>query len=54
MDIIRSIINTLNQIEVKGKDNLDKLLGVILTLEMMIPESEESKETTGEGGDLNG
>lgn len=33
--IFDSLINTLNQIEVKGKDNLDKLLGCIQTLEQL-------------------
>ena len=35
MDItmIRCVIATLNDIEVKGKDNLDKLLGSIIALE---------------------
>lgn len=49
MELLQSIINTLNQIEVKGKDNLDKLLGVIMALEMMIAKSEETTETTAEG-----
>ena len=34
--IIRSVIHTLNQIPVSGKENLDKLLGCILTLERLI------------------
>lgn len=35
MDVtmIRCVIATLNDIEVKGKDNLDKLLGSIMALE---------------------
>ena len=33
---IALIINTLNQIEVKGSDNLDKLLGSIQALEKML------------------
>ena len=33
MFTIRDIINTLNCVEVKGKDNLDLLLGAILALE---------------------
>ena len=35
MDVtmIRCVIATLNDIEVKGKDNLDKLLGSIMVLE---------------------
>lgn len=31
--MIRCVIATLNDIEVKGKDNLDKLLGSIMALE---------------------
>lgn len=32
-NLIRMVISTLNQVEVKGKDNLDKLLGCINALE---------------------
>lgn len=32
---IRVMKNTLNSIEVRGKDNLDKLLGCILVLEQI-------------------
>lgn len=39
--IIRCVISTLNDIEVKGKDNLDKLLGSILALEGMAQIMEE-------------
>lgn len=35
MFTIDDIIKTLNEIEVKGKDNLDKLLGAIMALEFM-------------------
>lgn len=31
--LIRLVISTLNDVEVKGKDNLDKLLGSINALE---------------------
>ena len=31
--MIRCVIATLNDVEVKGKDNLDKLLGSIMALE---------------------
>lgn len=30
---LTQVLNTLNQIEVQGKDNLNKLLGCILVLE---------------------
>lgn len=35
MPTLRQIINTLNCIEVKGKDNLDRLLGCIMALEQI-------------------
>lgn len=49
--IIRCVIATLNDIEVKGKENLDKLLGSIMALEgvaqmMEHPTPEEAKEET--------
>lgn len=52
--IIRCVITTLNDIEVKGKDNLDKLLGSILTLEGMArimeqPAPEEVKKEEADG-----
>lgn len=36
--MIRIIISTLNDIEVKGRDNLDKLLGCINALESVAKE----------------
>ena len=33
---LTQVLNTLNQIEVQGKDNLNKLLGCILVLEDVI------------------
>jgi hypothetical protein len=47
--MIRCVIATLNDIEVKGRDNLDKLLGSIMALEgvakmMEQPTPEEPKE----------
>lgn len=35
---IKAVISTLNCIEVKGKDNLDRLLGCIQTLESVAME----------------
>lgn len=35
MFTIEDIIRTLNEIEVKGRDNLDKLLGAIMALEFI-------------------
>lgn len=36
-----NIINTLNTIEVKGKENMNRMLGCILLLEKMVHEAEE-------------
>ncbi len=41
-DMIMAIINTLNQIEVKGFQNMDKIIGVINVL------SDELKRLEGE------
>lgn len=51
MFTIEDIIATLNGIEVKGKDNLDKLLGSILALEAVV-ESQNAKAKNG--GEDNG
>lgn len=52
--MIRCVIATLNDIEVKGKDNMDKLLGSIMALEGMAqlmeqpaPEEELKEEING-------
>jgi len=49
--IIQSLIVTLGKIEVRGKDNLDMLLGCIQTLEKLLEAFDESqkKEDTGNG-----
>ena len=52
--MIRCVIATLNDIEVKGKDNLDKLLGSIMALEGVVqmmeqPSPEEHKEVEADG-----
>ena len=51
MDILKQIIFTLNSIEVKGKDNLDKLLGCILLLESIVnaPAETDNKEGNSDG-----
>lgn len=36
MITLQDIIRTLNQIEVKGKDNMDRLLGAIIALEQLL------------------
>ncbi len=35
-NVLRSLISTLNQIDVRGKDNMDRLLGCIQTLEQLL------------------
>ena len=35
MFTLEDIINTLNHVEVRGKENMDRLLGAILALEAM-------------------
>lgn len=49
MDIrLYSLKNTLNQIEVHGADNLDKLLGCIQTIDKMIEEGKASEQDQAE------
>lgn len=49
MFTIDDVINTLNQVEVKGKDNLDRLLGAILALEFIKEaQNNSAKEETAE------
>ena len=43
MDFLRIIIKSLNQIEVKGADNMDRLLGCIQGLERLDKEMEAGK-----------
>ena len=42
---IQIVINTLNQIEVKGKANMDRLLGAILTLESVAANLSKQNES---------
>ena len=44
-NLIRIVISTLNEVEVKGKDNLDKLLGSINALESVVQIMERSTES---------
>lgn len=41
---IMALISTLNGIEVRGKANMDRLLGCIVTLEDALRELSESQE----------
>ena len=38
--LLQKVLNTLGEIEVKGRGNLDKLLGAILVLENVISQME--------------
>jgi hypothetical protein len=54
MTRIKAVISTLNCVEVKGKDNLDRLLGCIQTLEsvameMQISETKKASEEVADG-----
>jgi hypothetical protein len=48
MELIKQIINTLEQIEVHGKDNMAKLLGCIYALEGVVQNSEQTPKEDGE------
>ena len=48
MFTIDDIINTLNGIEVKGKENMDRLLGAILALEAVKAAQENEQKEDGE------
>jgi len=51
MDPVKSIqiaINTLDKVEVRGKANMDYLLGAIFTLERVIEAMKEPTEATEE------
>lgn len=39
-ELIKMVITTLDTIEVKGRDNMDKLLGCINALETVVQSSE--------------
>lgn len=41
---LEAIVNTLNSIEVHGKDNLSKLLGCINALESILAEQEDGEK----------
>ena len=49
MEIIQLIIKSLNQIEVKGKDNMDRMLGCIQGLERL----DRALEEAHNNGDQN-
>lgn len=49
MDILQAIVLTLEDIEVKGSDNMSKLLGCINALNSYIQSQSENED-----GELNG
>lgn len=54
-NLIKIVISTLNEIEVKGKDNMDKLLGCINALESVVQSAEMGEHLKNKGEeDLNG
>lgn len=54
-ELIKAVISTLDTIEVKGRDNLDKLLGCINALETVIQSTEMIEHLKNKGEeDLNG
>lgn len=52
--MLQMVVATLNAVEVKGKENLSRLLGCINVLESIINKEEETKEETAEDGDADG
>lgn len=46
-DALQRVINTLNNVEVKGKGNLDRLLGSIQVLESLVNALPVKEETDG-------
>ena len=53
--ILISILQTLNQIEVKGKSNVEKLYCSIVALENLIGDVQKAEsEINSEDGELNG
>lgn len=46
--LIKLVVSTLNSVEVKGKDNLDKLLGCINALESVVQIMEKAEPSPKE------
>ena len=48
-NLLLTLKNTLNQVEVRGKNNLDMMLGCLLTIDKAIAEmdGQDAKETEG-------
>lgn len=45
-DFLETLLKTLNQIEVKGKDNVNYLLGCICAVEKVLNDMETQEEKT--------
>lgn len=41
---LRTVINTLNTVEVKGRENMNHLLGAIMVLEQLVAQKDEEPE----------
>ena len=52
-EFLMKLIITLNDIEVKGKENLDSLLGCILACEHELAKI-RAENSTGEDGEIDG
>ena len=50
-ELIKMVISTLDSIEVKGRDNLDKLLGCINALESVVQSAEVQSKLNKEETD---
>ena len=46
---LKIVVNTLNTVEVKGKDNINHMLGSIMTLEKVINEMNTETEVDNNG-----
>lgn len=47
--LLKMVISTLNGVEVKGKDNLDRLLGCINALETVVRAEEAAQKKPTDG-----
>lgn len=53
ISFLNSLLLSLNSVEVKGKQNIDILLGCMMAIEKMIAKI-EAEESAGEGEEVNG
>ena len=54
INLLKGTVNTLNGIEVKGEENLDRLLGSIRALKTVITAMESKSQVPVEEGEQNG